>query len=130
MILSCLMPEDLHQAPRLVRADIRVIHGSLHSLAGFQVALHKQTDAIGPAPMGADGIEAVRITKNDLPNLRSISKPAAHSTVPIARLLHAYELSFTEKFKFGRFWGTALTYLVMVTAGVLCIYQGLRAAAL
>jgi uncharacterized membrane protein YecN with MAPEG domain len=46
----------------------------------------------------------------------------------LARLLHGYALSFTEKFKFGRFWGTLLTYLVMVVAGVLCVYQGLRAA--
>jgi len=50
-------------------------------------------------------------------------------TLVIARLLHGYALSFTEKFGFGRFWGTALTYLVMVVAGVLCVYQGLRAAA-
>ncbi len=51
-------------------------------------------------------------------------------TLVIARLLHGYALSFTEKFKFGRFWGTALTYLVMIAAGVLCLYQGLRASAL
>ena len=51
-------------------------------------------------------------------------------TLFVARLLHGYALSFTEKFKFGRFWGTLLTYIVMVVAGVLCIYQGLRASAL
>jgi len=51
-------------------------------------------------------------------------------TLFVARLLHGYALSFTEKFKFGRFWGTLLTYLVMVAAGVLCIYQGIRASAL
>ena len=51
-------------------------------------------------------------------------------TLFVARLLHAYALSFTEKFKFGRFWGTLLTYIVMVIAGALCIYQGMRAAAL
>jgi uncharacterized membrane protein YecN with MAPEG domain len=51
-------------------------------------------------------------------------------TLLVARLLHGYALSFTEKFKFGRFWGTLLTYIVMVVAGVLCVYQGLRAAAL
>jgi hypothetical protein len=50
-------------------------------------------------------------------------------TLVIARLLHGYALSFTQKFKFGRFWGTLLTYIVMVTAGVLCVYQGLRALA-
>jgi len=51
-------------------------------------------------------------------------------TLFVARLLHGYALSFTEKFKFGRFWGTLLTYIVMVVAGVLCIYQGIRASAL
>ncbi len=47
----------------------------------------------------------------------------------IARVLHGYALSFTDKFKFGRFWGTLLTYLVLVAAGVLCVYQGLRGMA-
>jgi uncharacterized membrane protein YecN with MAPEG domain len=51
-------------------------------------------------------------------------------TLLVARLLHGYALSFTEKFKFGRFWGTALTYLALVVAAVLCIYQGVRGAAL
>jgi uncharacterized membrane protein YecN with MAPEG domain len=51
-------------------------------------------------------------------------------TLFVARLLHGYALSFTEKFKFGRFWGTLLTYIVMVVAGVLCVYQGIRASAL
>ena len=51
-------------------------------------------------------------------------------TLVAARLLHAYALSFTEKFKFGRFWGTALTFGLLLVGGVLCLYQGLRAAAL
>jgi uncharacterized membrane protein YecN with MAPEG domain len=51
-------------------------------------------------------------------------------TLLVARLLHGYALSFTDKFKFGRFWGTLLTYIVMVVAGVLCVWQGLRASAL
>jgi uncharacterized protein len=51
-------------------------------------------------------------------------------TLLVSRLLHGYALSFTEKFKFGRFWGTLLTYIAMVVAGVLCIYQGIRASAL
>ena len=47
----------------------------------------------------------------------------------VARLLHGYALSFTEKFKFGRFWGTALTFGLLLVCGVLCLYQGLRASA-
>jgi uncharacterized protein len=45
----------------------------------------------------------------------------------VARLLHGYALSFTEKFKFGRFWGTALTFILLGVCGVLCLYQGVHA---
>jgi len=48
-------------------------------------------------------------------------------TLVVARLLHGYALSFTEKFKFGRFWGTALTFLLLGVCGVLCLYQGVQA---
>jgi len=48
----------------------------------------------------------------------------------VARLLHGYALSFTEKFQFGRFWGTFLTFGLLNVCGVLCIYQGLRASAI
>lgn len=44
----------------------------------------------------------------------------------VARLLHGYALSFTQKFKFGRFWGTALTLGLLIVSGVLCLLQGLR----
>jgi len=44
----------------------------------------------------------------------------------IGRLLHGYALSFTDKFQFGRFWGTALTFLVLGAGAVLCVWQGLR----
>ena len=47
-----------------------------------------------------------------------------------ARLMHGYALSFTEKFKFGRFWGTALTFGLLLVCGGLCLYQGLRASAI
>lgn len=46
-----------------------------------------------------------------------------------ARLLHGYALSFTEKFFLGRFLGTALTFTLLGVCGVLCLLQGLRAAA-
>jgi uncharacterized membrane protein YecN with MAPEG domain len=44
----------------------------------------------------------------------------------VARLLHGYALSFTEKFKFGRFWGTALTFALLGVCGALCLYQGVH----
>jgi|SRR5215469_11283029 uncharacterized membrane protein YecN with MAPEG domain len=46
-------------------------------------------------------------------------------TLLIARLLHGYALSFTDSFRFGRFWGTALTFIVLASAAVLCVYQGI-----
>lgn len=48
-------------------------------------------------------------------------------TLLIARLLHGYSLSFSQSFRFGRFWGTVLTFLVLVVSGVLCIYQAFQA---
>jgi uncharacterized membrane protein YecN with MAPEG domain len=44
----------------------------------------------------------------------------------LARLLHGYALSFTEKWMFGRFWGTALTFLLLLVEAVFCVYQGIR----
>ena len=44
----------------------------------------------------------------------------------VARLLHGYALSFSERFKFGRFWGTALTFVLLGVCGVLCLYQGVQ----
>jgi len=55
---------------------------------------------------------------------------AAGIVLVVARLLHGYALAFTQKFKFGRFWGTALTFSLLAVCGVLCIVQGLRGAAL
>lgn len=43
-----------------------------------------------------------------------------------SRLLHGYALSFTDSFKFGRFWGAALTFTVLAIEATLCIYQGIQ----
>ncbi|HEX4984549.1 MAG TPA: MAPEG family protein [Burkholderiales bacterium] len=43
-----------------------------------------------------------------------------------SRLLHGYSLSFTDRFRFGRVWGAALTFLVLAACGVLCVAQGIR----
>lgn len=48
-------------------------------------------------------------------------------TLLVARLLHGIALSFTANWTFGRYWGTALTYLLLVLCGVLCIYQAVQA---
>jgi uncharacterized protein len=45
----------------------------------------------------------------------------------ISRVLHGYSLSFTDKFRIGRFYGTVLTFTLLNVCGILCIYQGLQA---
>lgn len=44
----------------------------------------------------------------------------------IARVLHGVALSFGVGRRFGRFVGTALTFIVLLIEAFLCIYQGLR----
>jgi hypothetical protein len=48
-------------------------------------------------------------------------------TLVLARGLHGYSLSFTEKFKFGRFWGTVLTFTALNVSGLACLYEGFQA---
>ncbi|RZU37106.1 hypothetical protein EV700_2975 [Fluviicoccus keumensis] len=52
---------------------------------------------------------------------------ALGATLVVARLLHGYALSFSLQFKFGRYWGTVLTFLLLIICGLLCIYQGIMA---
>jgi uncharacterized membrane protein YecN with MAPEG domain len=51
-------------------------------------------------------------------------------TLVIARLLHGYALSFTQQFRFGRFYGAGLTFLVLVVCAVACLWQGAHGLAL
>ena len=48
----------------------------------------------------------------------------------IARLLHGIALSFTQKWAFGRFFGTAMTLGLLGIGGAGCLFQGLRGAGL
>ena len=45
------------------------------------------------------------------------------ATLLMARVLHGYALSFTASFKFGRMVGAALTFLLLLVVGGLCLYQ-------
>ncbi len=45
----------------------------------------------------------------------------------VARVLHGYALSFTDKFVFGRAVGATLTFGVLAIEGLLCLYQGVVA---
>ena len=44
----------------------------------------------------------------------------------LARVLHGVALSFTGGWKFGRFWGTLLTFVLLAVAGVLCVFQAVH----
>lgn len=48
----------------------------------------------------------------------------------VARLLHGAALSFGWQMRNGRIVGAALTFVVLLIEGVLCIYQGLRGQSL
>lgn len=41
----------------------------------------------------------------------------------LSRILHGYALSYTSRFRFGRVWGAALTFTVLVVEAVLCVWQ-------
>jgi len=44
----------------------------------------------------------------------------------VSRLLHAYALSFTQKFRFGRVWGAGLTFAVLAVEAACCTYHGVK----
>lgn len=44
----------------------------------------------------------------------------------VSRLLHAYALSFTQKFRFGRTVGAGLTFAVLGVEAILCLYWGVK----
>jgi uncharacterized protein len=48
-------------------------------------------------------------------------------TLVVARVLHGIALSFTDKWKFGRFYGTLLSFIVLLVLALLCIWRGLAA---
>lgn len=44
----------------------------------------------------------------------------------ISRAFHGYALSFTSSYKFGRMFGTALTFLLLFSCGTACIFSFLK----
>jgi uncharacterized membrane protein YecN with MAPEG domain len=44
----------------------------------------------------------------------------------VARLMHGYALAFRSQFRFGRYWGAILTFVVLIVEAVLCLYQAYR----
>ena len=50
---------------------------------------------------------------------------ALGASLLVARVLHGAALSFTDGWKFGRFWGTLLTFVLLLVNGVLCVCQAI-----
>jgi uncharacterized protein len=48
-------------------------------------------------------------------------------TLVVARVLHGIALSFTTKWKFGRFYGTLLSFIVLLVLALLCVWRGVAA---
>lgn len=44
----------------------------------------------------------------------------------LSRILHGYALSYTTRFRFGRVWGAALTFIVLVVEALMCLWQGVQ----
>ena len=44
----------------------------------------------------------------------------------LSRLLHAYALSYATRFRFGRVWGAALTFVVLVVEALMCLWQAVQ----
>lgn len=55
---------------------------------------------------------------------------AMGASLVFARLVHGIALSFTRKWFFGRFAGSALTFVLLAVCGILCVMQGLRGTGL
>lgn len=44
----------------------------------------------------------------------------------LSRVLHGYALSYTTRFRFGRVWGAALTFVVLLVEALMCLWQAVR----
>lgn len=51
---------------------------------------------------------------------------ALGATLLLARVLHGVALSYTQKWKFGRFYGTLLTFILLLVVGLLNVWQGVK----
>jgi len=47
-------------------------------------------------------------------------------TLVVARVLHGVALSYSEKWRFGRFYGTLLTFVLLLAVGAMCLWQSVR----
>ena len=50
---------------------------------------------------------------------------ALGATLVVSRLLHGFAMSFTEKWVFGRFYGTVLSFTLLLLLGLLAVLCGL-----
>lgn len=63
----------------------------------------------------------------ELNGLRAWALHLMGATLLVARVLHGVALSYTQKWRFGRFYGTLLTFVLLLLSGLLCLWQGVQA---
>ena len=104
----------------------------------FKVVVFRKTKKVGLGDNGdADGLQAIRVHANAVEYIPMIVilmalyevNDGSHLILNIlgvlavvARLLHAFGLSKSAGISFGRFYGTAVTWLVTVVLAGLNIY--------
>lgn len=59
----------------------------------------------------------------ELSGLATWAIHALGATLLVARLLHGTAFAFSDGWKFGRFYGTLLTFILLGLAGGLCVWQ-------
>ncbi|HSW12767.1 MAG TPA: MAPEG family protein [Solimonas sp.] len=52
---------------------------------------------------------------------------ALGASLVVSRLLHGISLSYTQKWKFGRFYGTLLSFILLLVLGGLNLWRGIAA---
>lgn len=126
--------------------EITLLFASLHVLLMLclvvPVARHRHTQRIGVGTAGDTALERkIRVHGNFIENaplallmlalLELCGLPAAWiwalgSALLLGRVLHAAGLSRRSGYSFGRFWGTALTWLVLLLMAMAGLWLGLR----
>lgn len=125
---------------------ITLLFASLHVLLMLclvvPVARHRHTQRIGVGTGGDAALERkIRVHANFIENapvallmlglLELCGLPAAWlwamgSALLLGRVLHAAGFSRRSGYSFGRFWGTALTWLVLLAMALAGLWLGLR----
>ena len=62
----------------------------------------------------------------ELRHVGSLWLHAIGVTLVIGRVLHGVAFAFTAKWWFGRFFGTVLTFVIMIVCAIWCVFLGVQ----